>query len=110
VTVHFSRRTELKDYVVAAHRKVCRIHRELPPGGILVFLTGQREVLHLCKQLKLSFPGPHRFAEDAQKGGGPVVSGAKDGVGLDAVDAAGADHAEVVADLQDGDIFVGASL
>ena len=41
VTVHFSRRTELLDYVSAAFRKVVRIHRELPAGGILVFVTGE---------------------------------------------------------------------
>ena len=32
--------------------QVCKIHRQLPPGGILVFLTGQREVEHLCKRLR----------------------------------------------------------
>lgn len=42
VTVHFSRATELVDYVGAAYRKVLRIHSELPPGGILVFMTGAR--------------------------------------------------------------------
>ncbi len=42
VTVHFSRRTELQDFVDAAFRKVARIHAELPPGGVLVFLTGAR--------------------------------------------------------------------
>ncbi|KAL0028238.1 hypothetical protein WJX79_003509 [Trebouxia sp. C0005] len=44
VTVHFNRRTELDDFVGAAYQKVCKIHRQLPLGGILVFLTGQREV------------------------------------------------------------------
>ncbi|GFR51442.1 hypothetical protein Agub_g13735, partial [Astrephomene gubernaculifera] len=52
VTVHFSRRTELHDYVGAAFRKVTRIHAELPPGGVLVFLTGQREVEQLCRRLR----------------------------------------------------------
>ena len=32
--------------------QVCKIHRQLPPGGILVFLTGQREVEQLCKRLR----------------------------------------------------------
>lgn len=49
VTVHFSRRTEMSDYVGAAYRKVLRIHAELPPGGVLVFMTGQREVTSLCR-------------------------------------------------------------
>ncbi len=42
VTTHFSRRTLVdKDIVAAAYRKVCQIHRQLPAGGILVFMTGQ---------------------------------------------------------------------
>ena len=32
--------------------QVCQIHRQLPAGGILVFVTGQREVEALCKRLK----------------------------------------------------------
>lgn len=54
VTIHFSKRTELDDYVGAAARKVKQIHTSLPPGGILVFLTGQREVDHLVKRLRTS--------------------------------------------------------
>lgn len=57
VTVHFARRTELEDYVGAAFKKVKQIHRGLPPGGILVFLTGQREVEELCRKLRW-FLGP----------------------------------------------------
>jgi ATP-dependent RNA helicase DHX37/DHR1 len=100
VTVHFSKRTELNDYVAAAHRKVCRIHRELPPGGILVFLTGQREVLHLCKRLKAVFPGSHELVGGAGKEMKVQVSVANE-MDFCGLDAAGADHAEVAADLRD---------
>lgn len=55
VTVHFSARTELLDYIGHAHKKVCAIHRKLPPGGILVFVTGQREVEYLAKKLRKAF-------------------------------------------------------
>jgi ATP-dependent RNA helicase DHX37/DHR1 len=73
VTIHFSRRTA-SDYVEEAFKKVCRINRRLPPGGelpdikailrndaelslgILVFLTGQNEILTLLKRLKQAFP------------------------------------------------------
>ena len=34
--------------------QVSQIHQQLPPGGILVFLTGQREVEALCKRLRTS--------------------------------------------------------
>ncbi|XP_071491371.1 probable ATP-dependent RNA helicase DHX37 [Diadema antillarum] len=52
VTVHFNKRTPLEDYLKEAYRKVLKIHRTLPPGGILVFVTGQNEVSTLCRKLK----------------------------------------------------------
>ena len=50
VTVHFSRRT-VPDYVSEAVRKACKIHTRLPPGGILIFLTGQNEITGACRRL-----------------------------------------------------------
>lgn len=52
VTIHFSKRTEVVDYIGQAYKKVMSIHRRLPQGGILVFVTGQREVEHLCQKLR----------------------------------------------------------
>ncbi|KAL4312638.1 hypothetical protein GQ457_01G054020 [Hibiscus cannabinus] len=52
VTIHFSKRTELVDYIGQAFKKVMSIHKRLPPGGILVFVTGQREVEYLCRRLR----------------------------------------------------------
>jgi len=52
---HFSRRTEMTNYLGAAFKKVCAIHRRLPPGGVLVFLTGQREIEWLVKTLQDKF-------------------------------------------------------
>ena len=51
VTTHFARRTQ-RDYLDEAFEKVCKGHRKLPPGGILVFLTGQNEITALSKRLK----------------------------------------------------------
>ncbi|XP_050224905.1 ATP-dependent RNA helicase DEAH13-like [Mercurialis annua] len=48
---HFSKRTKLDDYVGQAFKKVLSIHKMLPKGGILVFVTGQREVEELRKRL-----------------------------------------------------------
>ena len=50
VTIHFARRTQ-RDYLEEAFEKVCKGHRKLPPGGILVFLTGQNEITALAKRL-----------------------------------------------------------
>lgn len=61
VTIHFSRRT-YPDYVEEAFRKISRGHKKLPPGDILVFLTGRNEILELSKRLKDAFGGP-RSAE-----------------------------------------------
>ncbi|GLJ08592.1 hypothetical protein SUGI_0091870 [Cryptomeria japonica] len=55
VTVHFSAKTELDNYLGEAYKKVLAIHKKLPPGGILVFVTGQREVEFLCRKLRKAF-------------------------------------------------------
>nr|XP_043608965.1 ATP-dependent RNA helicase DEAH13 [Erigeron canadensis] len=52
VSKHFSKRTELVDYIGQAYKKILTIHKKLPSGGILVFVTGQREVEHLCRKLR----------------------------------------------------------
>jgi ATP-dependent RNA helicase DHX37/DHR1 len=44
----------LDDYETAAFQKVCKIHRKLPPGGILVFLTGKQEIVRMVNRLKSS--------------------------------------------------------
>ncbi|KAI8446144.1 P-loop containing nucleoside triphosphate hydrolase protein [Phakopsora pachyrhizi] len=51
VAVHFNRRTTI-DYVGEAYKKACKIHSRLPPGGILIFLTGQLEIMQLCRKLE----------------------------------------------------------
>ncbi|XP_014523036.1 ATP-dependent RNA helicase DEAH13 [Vigna radiata var. radiata] len=52
VAVYFSKKTEKTDYIGEAYKKVLAIHKRLPPGGILVFVTGQREVEDLCRKLR----------------------------------------------------------
>lgn len=56
VTIHFNKRTPLEDYTGEVFLKTCKIHRMLPPGGILVFLTGQAEVHSVCRRLRKAFP------------------------------------------------------
>lgn len=57
VTIHFNRTTP-KDYMQDAFKKICKIHKELPPGGILVFVTGKMEVNRLVSDLKSRFHEP----------------------------------------------------
>jgi len=54
VTIHFSRRT-YPDYVTQAIKKASKIHTRLPPGGILIFLTGQAEIVGVCRRLEAKF-------------------------------------------------------
>ncbi len=54
VTIHFNRRTS-SDYVTEAIKKITKIHTRLPPGGILVFLTGQNEITGVCRRLEVKF-------------------------------------------------------
>ncbi|KAI4267141.1 MAG: hypothetical protein L6R38_008395, partial [Xanthoria sp. 2 TBL-2021] len=54
VTEHFARRTQ-RDYQEEIFRKVSKGHKKLPPGGMLVFLTGQGEITSLAKRLREAF-------------------------------------------------------
>ncbi len=56
VSIHFNKRTPPTDYIGEAYRKICKIHRQLPEGGILVFVTGQQEVNSVCAKLRKTFP------------------------------------------------------
>lgn len=68
VTVHWSKKTE-DDYLDAAYKKVCNIHRKLPSGGVLVFLTGQQEIEFLVRKLRTQFS---RSANSVQQGSIPT--------------------------------------
>ncbi|KAL7458181.1 hypothetical protein ACHAWC_009726 [Mediolabrus comicus] len=52
VSIHHSKVTELDDYEKAAMDKVCKIHRKLPEGGILCFLTGKQEIVRMVNRLR----------------------------------------------------------
>jgi len=74
--------------------QVSQIHRQLPPGGILVFMTGQREVESLCKRLRTSLGksrkegGPHADPHERHGAGAVEEGGMEDGFGEDAAEAA----------------------
>ncbi|SLM38857.1 deah-box rna helicase [Lasallia pustulata] len=55
VSIHFARKTQ-RDYLDEAFLKVSKGHKKLPPGGMLVFLTGQNEIIALVKRLREAFP------------------------------------------------------
>lgn len=74
VTVHFSRRTS-SDYVNEAIRKASKIHARLPPGGILIFLTGQNEISGACKKLEARY-GVKALEERKRRRGGASSSSA----------------------------------
>lgn len=57
VSVHFSKKTPY-EYTEEAFRKTCKIHRKLPKGAILVFLTGKAEITAMVKKLRREFPFP----------------------------------------------------
>ncbi|PMD28632.1 P-loop containing nucleoside triphosphate hydrolase protein [Hyaloscypha hepaticicola] len=110
VTVHFARKTH-HDYVEEAFRKISKGHKKLPPGGFLVFLTGQNEITQLSKRLKEAF----RIGQTAA--GPPVRISAKDApIETEDIDFGDAiddnnddydDEDEVDIDLDDADFDVG---
>lgn len=59
VTVHFARKTN-DDYLTEAFKTVSKIHANLPDGGILVFMSGKRDILSLCKKLREKYPAANQ--------------------------------------------------
>ncbi len=54
VGIHFNKRT-VHNYVEEVFRKVRKIHKCLPPVGILVFMAGQNEITNMVKSLRKEF-------------------------------------------------------
>lgn len=73
VTVHFNKKTALLDYIDEAFKKVSKIHQKLPPGGILVFLTGQDEIRMLSNKLRERFPATSKDSSRTDKNWNPRV-------------------------------------
>jgi ATP-dependent RNA helicase DHX37/DHR1 len=67
VSVHFNRRTHF-DYLEQVYKKTVKIHQKLPPGGILIFLTGQNEITNMCRRLRQRFPKKKNKKESDDSG------------------------------------------
>ncbi|KAK2465187.1 hypothetical protein APHAL10511_002541 [Amanita phalloides] len=76
VTIHFSRRTP-SDYVTEAIMKTIKIHSRLPPGGILIFLTGQNEIMSVCRRLETKFGRKAIEERKRRRVAGPIRGWAK---------------------------------
>lgn len=85
VTNHFAKRTEIRDYLQETFKKTCQIHERLPAGGVLVFLTGKREILYMCQRLQRALGRKH-----GRRGG----SGARDSRPAASAPTAAADGGE----------------
>ncbi|BGP37169.1 putative ATP-dependent RNA helicase DHR1 [Rhodotorula kratochvilovae] len=112
VTVHFARRTQ-HDYLAQAYKKVARIHARLPTGGILVFCTGQNEIVSLCKRLEKKF-GPKAVQERKERvqravgrNGGGAMSREEEEAEEEAMDAKLRGKVEVGDDLEAEDVDLG---
>ena len=66
VVTHFSRITQ-RDYVEEMVRKVVKGHKKLPPGAILVFLTGQNEIQTVYERLLKSLASQNDTRNDAAR-------------------------------------------
>lgn len=100
VTNHFSRKTN-HDYVEEAFRKISRGHRKLPPGGMLVFLTGQAEIVQLTKRLKSAFGGLQGTAQPKVR-----ISAGEAPMEVEDIDFGDVDDRNVVDDHDDFDIMM----
>ncbi len=52
----------LRSHSCLRRLQVSKIHRQLPPGGVLVFLSGQREVQELVSRLRQTFPDTKKLS------------------------------------------------
>ncbi len=100
VTIHHSKVTELDDYETAAFNKVCKIHRKLPQGGILVFLTGKQEIVRMVKRLRRAL-----VPRSERKSGMKEVEGADVEIKVDADYGAQSGPRDMDDDEADGDLF-----
>jgi ATP-dependent RNA helicase DHX37/DHR1 len=57
VVIHYNKITR-EDYISDVFNKAVKIHTKLPVGGILIFVTGQKEVDYLVRRLSKRFPFP----------------------------------------------------
>jgi hypothetical protein len=84
VTAHFSKKTDLHNYPKLVYKKVLQIHKTLPDGGILVFLTGKREIMQLTNKLRRYFSrrnGPAVAIAGADAAATDAIAGAADAAG-----------------------------
>jgi ATP-dependent RNA helicase DHX37/DHR1 len=65
VTIHHAKRTPV-DYIEEAFKLCCKIHHKLPQGGVLVFLTGKREIQVLCEKLSQEFEKKVSYNEEEE--------------------------------------------
>nr|KAJ3420385.1 ATP-dependent RNA helicase dhx37 [Polyrhizophydium stewartii] len=108
VVVHYNKRTPELDYVSEALKKVTKIHTKLPPGGVLVFVTGQQEVQVLVRKLRKAFPADSATGKVDSR----IETAVTDADADAGADAAGGDagvfgEAEAVADPREDDLDAG---
>ena len=58
VTTYFEKNTP-EDYKTAAVKKCLKIHRQLPDGDVLVFLTGKEEIHEVANMLEQAMGRDH---------------------------------------------------
>ncbi|EME85540.1 uncharacterized protein MYCFIDRAFT_202170 [Pseudocercospora fijiensis CIRAD86] len=102
VTEHFARRTQ-RDYVAEMVRKVSRGHKKLPPGDMLVFLTGQDDIQTVARRLREAFTGDQEGFQNSNRRARPEKP-VNDYLEANEDDEASEDEAEITGlDEDEGD-------
>ena len=102
VTIHFARRTQ-RDYVEEAFIKISKGHKKLPPGGMLVFLTGQNEITALSKRLQDALPSTEASRASCQRAHISAIDAPLENEDYDLGEAdSGRDHIEDDGEDDDG--------
>ena len=102
VSVRFARRTN-PDHVDAAFKTISKIHSNLPPGGILVFLTGKQEIVELTRKLEAKYP-LNVLMRKKGKAGHELEGPDENGDGFQCENIREAPEEETISDGEDDDV------
>ena len=103
VTIHHSKVTELDDYMEATFKKVCKIHRKLPNGGILVFLTGKAEIIRMVNRLRKAL-APRKSQDRRAIADTDISASGKGQESGEAINVKNLDDAGALRDMDDDEV------
>ena len=106
VAVHFARRTR-QDFLDETVEKVAKGHKKLPPGGMLVFLTGQQEIQTVAARLRERLGGTYANSSlDRRRHDYDRSAGAQQGYVEDEMEINSSDESDAEIETEDNEFAI----